>query len=57
MDVNSAAAEAFYAYLEKEWPLWKGHIGSVHYQDLRKAFFAGYEAGGSLDITQPQGDR
>lgn len=35
---------AFVAFLDGYWPLWRQHEGDVHYQALKAAFAAGWNA-------------
>lgn len=38
---RSEDMEAFFAFLDDYWPLWRQHEGSTRWHDLRAAFLAG----------------
>jgi hypothetical protein len=41
--VQVSREDRFHLWLDQAWPLWKQHVGSVHYMDLRRAYYAGLE--------------
>lgn len=45
--------ELFHEYLNSEWPLWKQHVGSIHYVGLSRAFRAGLSARSHVEPNPP----
>lgn len=37
--------DEFHHYLKREWPLWKRHAGGAKYNQMYKAFGAGFRLG------------
>jgi hypothetical protein len=50
MPINADEQAAFHAWLDESWPLWKGHVGSVHYNELSRAFYAGFRSARSESV-------
>lgn len=44
MMMTQGCTEAFEAWLDGYWPLWRQHVGNIKYVGLKRAFEAGWTA-------------